>query len=123
MVWWPGLQHYERLKGDCVAKNGSAYFFCSGATVSYPFTVLISTPAVAVAAPRWTSTLNQFVKMFSISPEQKGTRCSRARDHFSLSFMVSLLLWSSSRFCFSPNGNAQPVRPLTPSCFPKSSQK
>ena len=46
MVWWPGLQHYERLKGDCVAKNGSAYFFCSGATVSYPFTVLISTPAV-----------------------------------------------------------------------------
>ena len=72
----------------------------------------------------WTSTLNQFVKMFSISPEQKGTRCcSRARDHFSLSFMVSLLLWSSSRFCFSPNGNAQPVRPLTPSCFPKSPQK
>ena len=46
MVWWPGLQHYERLKGDCVAKNGSAYFFCSGATVSYPFMVLISTPAV-----------------------------------------------------------------------------
>ena len=37
-------QHYERLKGDCVAKNGSAYFFCSGPHVSYPFTVLIFTP-------------------------------------------------------------------------------
>ena len=40
---WPGLQHYERLKGDCVAKNGSAYFFCSVPHVSYPFTALIFT--------------------------------------------------------------------------------
>ena len=31
------------LKGDCVAKNGSAYFFCSVPHVSYPFTALIFT--------------------------------------------------------------------------------
>ena len=43
-AWWSQLQHYERLKGDCVAKNGSAYFFCSGPHVSYPFTALIYNP-------------------------------------------------------------------------------
>ena len=52
-------------RGDCVAKNGSAYFFGSGPHVSYPFTVLIFTLHTLL---RWTSTLNQFVKMFSISP-------------------------------------------------------
>ena len=61
---------YER--GDCVAKNGSAYFFGSGPHVSYPFTVLIFTLHTLLL--RWTSTLNQFVKMFSISPSAAARR-------------------------------------------------
>ena len=53
-----------------MAKNGSAYFFGSGPHVSYPFTVLIFTLHTLL---RWTSTLNQFVKMFSISPSASSS--------------------------------------------------
>ena len=40
---WSQLQHYESLEGDCVAKNGSAYVFCSVTQVSYAITVSFRT--------------------------------------------------------------------------------